>query len=102
MKASLSVLPMMAAFTGWLIRSGGALLIMPNGSSMRAMTNSSREAASSSPSTRWMEACQVVLLFELIASVRVTGMFWFPCSSMVICSSWTEERGRRISAASVA
>lgn len=77
-------------------------LRMPNGSSMWAMTKSSREDSSSSPSTCLMVAFQMVLLLELMASVRVTGMLWLPCSSMVICSSWMEDSGRRISAMSVA
>lgn len=93
---------MMVALTGWLMRSGGESLRMPKGSSMLAMTKSSREDSSSSPSTCLMVPFQMVLLFELMASVRVTGMLWLPCSSMVICSSWREDRGRRISATSEA
>ncbi len=96
--ASLIVLPLMDALTGWFILSGGAFERMPNGSFISAMTNSSRDDSSSSPSTCLIFAFQVVWFLVLMASVSLTGMLWFPCSLMVICSSCLDDSGRRISA----
>lgn len=94
--------PIILALTGWLILTGGLSVMMPKGSFISAMTKSSRDDSSSSASTCLIVASQTVLLLELMASVRVMGICWSPCSLMVICSSCLDDSGRRISAASVA